>query len=123
MERDERRRRVIGLVIGVLIGVLVAGLATVPVLLGQIRSTQLEGTPTGKKLLASAETIEDCTTPGGKCYERGQRQTAQILSSAQRIILLSAACSVDLDPAQPVDRRVRDITDCVTKRLTAPAKP
>lgn len=28
---------------------------------------------------AGAEAIQDCTTPGGKCYERSQAQTAQVV--------------------------------------------
>lgn len=106
----------IGLSIGLAVAVLLAAIAVI----GQIRSTQIEGTPTGKKLVTSADRILDCTEPKGECYRRSQRQTADILISAQRIIILSAACSTDLDPAASVDERIAAISACVTKRLTAP---
>lgn len=113
-----------------LVAALIASLATIVILLGQVRDTQLDGTPTGKKLLASADRILDCTEPGsdtapaGDCYERGQQQTAGILASAQQIILLSAVCAVDLDPADPFQVRLQQITSCVTNGLTEqPRKP
>ena len=109
---------------------LVAAIVTIVVLLATIRGTQLDGTPTGKKLVASADRILDCTEPGdgkkkpaGDCYRRSQRQTADILTSAQRIIILSAACSTDLDPAASVDERIAAITVCVTKRLAISPAP
>lgn len=108
------------------VGLVLAALLSVPVLTAQIRTTQLEGTPTGKKLVAASERILDCTEagsetePAGDCYRRSQEQTAAILTSAQRIVILSAACAVDVDATQPIQARIQQITDCVTRRLSAP---
>lgn len=66
---------------------------------------------------ANTRVIKDCTQVGGKCYERGQRQQAAILFSAQRIILASAVCAVDLDAGDPVSTRVQQITSCVNAQL------
>jgi hypothetical protein len=105
------------------VGLLLAAALSVPVLLSQVRQTQLEGTPTGKKLVASADRILDCTDAGGdghrpgKCFQQSQKRTAEVLASVQRIILLSAVCAVDLDPDATVEQRVQQITACVTRRL------
>lgn len=63
--------------------------------------------------------IKDCTQPNGRCFRRGQQRTAQVLASAQRIIILSAACSAAVDTSLTVDQRIAEITSCVTARLTA----
>jgi hypothetical protein len=69
---------------------------------------------------ANTRVIKDCTQVGGECYERGQAQTAAILASAQKIIILSAACSADVSTDRSVDQRIAAITACVTDRLTKP---
>lgn len=75
-----------------------------------IRKTQTER---GETLTV----IKDCTQVGGKCYERGQKQTAGVLASAQQIIVLAAACAVDVTPSQSVAERQAQIGSCITKRL------
>lgn len=90
------------------------------VLIGQIRATQQSGSPVLKAIQRQNDTITDCTQPTGACYEDGQDRTTAVLSSAQQIIVLAAACAVDVTPAQSVDARIADITACITKRLTAP---
>jgi hypothetical protein len=99
----------------VLLAVLVAQAVTIY----QIRNTQLEGTPIGQKLVASADRILDCTDPKGECYEQSQRRTAQVLASVQRIIVLAAACAADVVASDSVDGRESEITACVTKRLAS----
>ncbi len=114
----------LGMIAGTIVVLIVYAVVATTQKTEEIRTTQLEGTPTGKRLLESSDRILDCTEPGdedtpaGQCYKRSQRQTAQILSSAQRIIILSAACSADLDPTLTVDQRVTAITGCVVERLT-----
>lgn len=45
----------------------------------------------------SADQIESCTTVGGECYKRGERQTAKaigMLNAYQReVVILAAACA------------------------------
>lgn len=67
--------------------------------------------------------INSCVTPGMPCYQQGQQRTAGVLGSVERIIILSAACSVDVSQTESVDQRISDITSCVTKRLTQPEQP
>lgn len=110
----------------ILVGaVFLAGSMVTNVVLGvAIRQTQLDGTPTGKKLVESADRILDCTEAGGPgrkpgaCYTRSQTQARDVLASAQRIILISAACAVELDSDEAVEVRLQLITNCVTERLT-----
>jgi hypothetical protein len=103
---------------------LAGSMVTNVVLSVAIRQTQLDGTPVGKKLVESADRILDCTEAGGPgrkpgaCYTRSQTQARDVLASAQRIILISAACAVELNPSDPVEVRVQQITTCVTERLT-----
>lgn len=62
----------------------------------EIQTTQLEGTPTGKTILRTADRIEDCTTPGGECYERGQSQTTQAVGDIGKLSVYASACAADI---------------------------
>lgn len=74
-------------VVAITLGLLVGGALVWTVV--SVRNTQLEGTPTGKQLLASAERILDCTDPGdpasgkppGKCFSDSQARTAEAVGS------------------------------------------
>jgi hypothetical protein len=98
--------------------------------LASIRQTQLEGTPTGRKLLASAERILDCTDPGdpktgrpvGKCYRDGQERTANAVGDINRVIILAAACSAGLPQGLSVQQRENEIESCVIDRLAREAR-
>jgi hypothetical protein len=61
--------------------------------LNAVRSTQLEGTPTGKKLLSSAERIEECTTPGQPCFKDSQQRTADVIAEINRVAVYAASCA------------------------------
>lgn len=89
-----------------------------------IKTTQLEGTPTGKKLLEASERILDCTDPEGQCYRDSQERTASAVGDINRVIVLAAACAVGLDPESPVAKRQIEIQNCVIQRLAvAERKP
>lgn len=106
-------RAIAGFGIAFLIGALLAAVVAI----AQIRSTQLEGTPVGKRLLASSDRILDCTDASGECFKRNQRRTADAVGDIGRYIVFAAACSATVDTAMPVDERIAEITDCVTDRL------
>lgn len=120
--RAEKVKRV--LIVATTVLVLACLLLTLKVS-SQVRDTQLEGTPVGKRLLESSERILDCTEAGsetqppGECYQRNRESTAEVLASVQRIIILSAACAVEVDPTKPVGDRIAAITTCVNERLAA----
>jgi hypothetical protein len=122
VEADKATRREFALrVTSILLFVLLVGsVAANAVLAGeirdlaeQIRETQLDGTPTGKKLLASSERVLDCTSPNGKCFKRGQAATAAAVGDITQVVILAAACS----GVTPGD--VDAITRCVVSGLTS----
>lgn len=102
----------------------------------EVQRTQLEGTPTGKKLVASADRILDCTDPGdsttgrppGECYARNLARSAEVVGDLNdyqlRIVVLAAACSADVKADLTVDQREAAISNCITQRLAhQAAKP
>lgn len=101
--------------------VLVALLVGAMVTIVRIRASQVDNTNKNDARDEALALVKDCVQVGGKCYQRGQRNTAAILNSAQRIIILSAACSADVAPDQNVDQRIAAITTCVVDRLTKPS--
>lgn len=80
-----------------------------------IRSTQLEGTPTGRKLVASADRILDCTSPEGDCYKRSQQRTGDAVSALNsataRIVAAALSCQADGETTE------KALLDCITQRL------
>lgn len=129
----QRARRVLYAFIAVGTAVLVTGavigFGILVDLTREVRNTQLEGTPTGKKLVASADRILDCTDPGdpetgrppGECYSDNQERTAQVLGDINRLIVASAACAAGVNPEWTVERREAAITTCVVDRLAMEA--
>ena len=103
------RRRFAWFVIGSLAGALVL-LALVAIvqtrdLAGTIRGTQKANTET-------VDLIKDCTQPRGKCFKRGQRQTATAVDSINRVTLAAAACA-----ARRPGQTAPQIKACVMKQL------
>ena len=98
--------------------------ASTRVLAEEVRDTQLEGTPTGQKLLTASDRILDCTDPEGQCFQDSQERTAKVVGDINRVIVLAAACSVGLDADLPVNRRQILIQECIINRLAVQgAKP
>lgn len=67
--------------------------------LDAIRETQTEGSPTQQRLIDIAEQIRSCTTPEGKCSQRGQKQTAKavvgINQGTLRVVVAALSCQAD----------------------------
>jgi hypothetical protein len=116
-----RRRRIGWAILYVCGAVFVLGVVGT---LAAVRDTQLEGTPTGQKLLTASERILDCTDPNGQCFKDSQERTAKAVGDINRVIVLAAACSAGLDPNLTVDQRQTQISECVIDRLAlGAAKP
>jgi hypothetical protein len=85
----------------------------------QIRHTQIDGTPNGKKLVAASTRILDCTKTKGKCTVANQRKTARLVAglvaSGKQASADAAACSAQPGVSQitPVDRRADAILACM----------
>lgn len=105
--------------------VLLALLFGAGVKIYQIRNTQLEGTPTGKKLVASADRILDCTEPTGgedSCYQRSQRATAEAVGQIGAANILAVVCALQVANGTPLDEALDQVTRCVSAKLAA-SKP
>lgn len=121
-----RARRVLYVSIAIGIALLVMGqgymLAATLGLTQEVRDTQIDGTPTGQKLVRSADRILDCTNPDGACTKRNQQATARAVSdltgNLTRVIVISAACSAGLPDGLTVRQREVRIQSCVIDRLS-----
>lgn len=60
--------------------------------------------------------LSDCIRPSGKCFQEGQKRTIGILGSAQKIIVLAAACAPDY-VTLPLPERTAAIERCIEKGL------
>lgn len=104
-----RRRAIAWFIIGVLVALLVLlafyALLSMRVVLDNVRGAQKDARSTGVR-------IEDCTTPGRECFERGQKQTAAAVASINRVAILAAACA-----DKPHRQTVEQIQACVIAEL------
>lgn len=106
-----KRRAAAWFVIGVLTAALV--LLAMYVMLSMsrvvdsIRHTQVDNRETNLQ-------IKDCTSPEGECFKRGQRQTADAVSSINRVAIIAAACA-----DKPRRQTVEQIQACVIEQLAA----
>lgn len=115
------KRPAIYVLFAVAVAVLVMGFAAMFVrqatLTAQIRDTQVTNTRARESSDKVLTTIEDCTQPAGKCYQRGQKQTAAAVGDINRVVILASACSVGLDSRLSVAERQTAIQSCVIERL------
>lgn len=106
--------------------VVVAGLLTIAVITAalvsattatRIRAAQVSNTRTLDSSQRTLRLVEDCTTPGGVCYERSKKQTGDAVADINRVVILAAACSVGLPRDLTVGERQTRIQSCVIERL------
>jgi hypothetical protein len=67
------------------------------------------------------ERIADCTTPGGECYEEGQKNTGSAVTDIvdlARLASIAAAACAD----QPGQQTFHDVRVCTEEILTAQLK-
>lgn len=116
------RRHVGWTLVGLGIVAIVSLLATAAVI-GAVNSTlirqsQVTNTSTLNNSNRVLQLIEDCTRPGGECYERGRESTASAVSDIGRVTVLAAACSASLDDeALTVPQRADLIQRCIVANL------
>ncbi len=97
----------------------------------QFRSTQLESVKRAKITLAIAKDartaadaavrgtnrIEECTTPGKPCSNRGKRDTGKAVVKIGDYVIIASGCAVGVDPNLPTDTRIDMVTACTLQRL------
>ena len=120
---DKRQRPAFGAAVGILVGCLVVAVLVLMVrtwsLTDQIRESQKTNTGTLEATQQTLDAVNDCTQPTGKCFKRGQSQTAKAVGDINRVVVLAAACSVGLDQRLSVEERQSRISACVIDRLAA----
>jgi hypothetical protein len=115
---DSRVRRVTWALLGVALGGLVGSLLLSAVVVAQIRTDQVDRKPQLAEDSATLALIKDCTEPGGECFKRGQKRTAEAVGNINQVIVAAAACAAGVDARLPVDERLAFISNCVAQRLT-----
>lgn len=91
----------------------------------QVRTTQLDGTPNGKKLVRASERIISCTTPDGECTRENQRRTAELIAGLvqtnKQAAADAAACAAQpaVQSVQDTDARAVSILACMTRLQTS----
>jgi hypothetical protein len=90
--------------------ILVAILAATLVTVVTIRATQKTNTNT-------VDLIRDCTEPKGKCFQRGQDQTAGAIADINQVTVYAAACASKV-PGQTAEQ----IQRCVVRLLADDAR-
>lgn len=89
-----------------------------------IRSSQVHNSPkveatneSAQRIEDTADRIEECTTPGMDCYERGQQQLKDTVAGLNRYGLVVASCS-----SGSVAITVEELNRCVLARLNPPRR-
>lgn len=100
--------------LGLLVIIAVASVCISAVTASKIRETQTKNSPLLVSTNKTLQIIEDCTTPGMPCYDRGQAATASAIGDINRVAIIAAACA-----SGPVEVSVAEITNCVIGRLAA----
>lgn len=63
---------------------------------------------------ATRNQIVDCVQPTGKCFQRGQRQTGEVVGTVNQVSTLAAACAADpAVSALPIGPRIDAINVCI----------
>jgi hypothetical protein len=102
--RVERWKRIgilyIAALMSVVTGLVVYEGITAANTLDAVRQTQLESAARGIDIKASSanseqilQTLTDCLTPGGTCYQRNVANQADVLSTVQRLVVVTQICA------------------------------
>lgn len=92
------------------------------------RTTLKQAQQAANAAKTTAHRIEDCTTPGGDCFERAQRQTSGAVAGINTITVRTAACMTVILKQYPagttvnVDGVAEQIKQCI-QSTTAAVKP
>lgn len=127
-ETTHRGRELTAAIVYVMLTAVAVGVIVVVVqtysLLNTVRESQQTNTSTIQAAKSAAweaergtDRIEDCTTPGRKCYEQSQKRTADVVTDLNRVAVFAAACA-DKPGVQGED----EIYSCVIRLLAEEAE-
>ena len=116
------RRRVLLVVLVIMAGT-VAVAVLVSVIVSATKSTtiadkQATNSPKISETTETLRLVKDCVTPGGKCYERGQSQTAAAVGSLNEASVAAASAAAACAATPGVHGYVA-IKRCVDRTLAA----
>lgn len=116
-----RRRRFLGAVSGLSIGLVIVTVVTAS-LTGafkstEIRDTQQSNSPLLTEIRSLSLEVRSCTKPGGECYKRSQRRTAEAVGQISAGNIIAIVCALDVPDAVPLDRALEQVTACVAEQL------
>lgn len=119
------RSRALTVFIYVLAAIMVTAVVTSGVVsaitLQAVRTSQLDGTPIGRQLLAAADATLDCTRPGGKCATERDKRTAKAVALLDRGSRANAAAAA-FCAAQPDVVGFDEILACMNGTLKPKVK-
>lgn len=115
-----KAKRIFWVRVAVVTAILIPGLLASLVIWAvfSIKSTQENGTPTGKAILSTADRIESCTSPQGECYKRNQENLAGAIGSINDYTIFAIACGVNLvqGSEKPTPAQVKKcVTDAIAE--------
>jgi hypothetical protein len=84
----------------------------------EIRDQQQTNTPLLISTNRTLQIVEDCTTPGQPCYDRGQERLASAIADINQVSIYAAACA-----DQPRRQSVEQIQSCVISKLAEADTP
>lgn len=100
------------IVCATLFSVFVAILLLTAVLL--VRQTQLDNARRAEDTRELAEQIKSCTTPGGECFQRGEKRTAAAVGAIGVVNKRSAAAAASCAQTRS---KYQAILDCINAKL------
>lgn len=118
---NSQRRTLAWVLVVALAAVLVVAVATSTIIGAvnsqRIRDTQVTNTRTLDTADRTLDLIRDCTEPGGECFDRGQKRTADVVADLNKAAVYAAACA-DKRGVQGED----EIYACVVRLFAADAE-
>ena len=103
-ERQRAMWFVLGALLALLIMSVLYSIQSTAQLAREIRENQKDGR-------AVVDRINDCTTPGRKCFDEAQRRTAGVVGSINRVTIYAASCGAQY-PGQ-----VAAVETCVREQM------
>jgi len=97
---------------GIVFSVVVAILLLATVLI--VRQTQVDNAERAEDTKVLAEQIKSCTTPGGECFQRGERRTAKAVGAIGAVNKRSAAAAAACAQTR---REYRAILRCINRTI------
>lgn len=105
-----RRRQAVLFMLGALIALLAMSTFYSIQRTAYLAETIRQNQKAGRQVL---DRVNDCTTPGRKCFDQGQRRTANVVGDINRVTIYAASCGAQY-PGE-----VAQVEACVRRQMEA----